>query len=85
MHERKSWRTMIEEERKAQDDVEIMICTLSEQELDREFDPDSCGCEGKPFFAWSDLRVYFATAYDGEETVGSVPRHPCEEGPKYHI
>jgi len=59
------------------DDVEYI--TLSEKELDREFDDNYGLKEGEPFLLWTKNRVYFPVCYDGSEWVESVPRNPCEE------
>jgi hypothetical protein len=57
----------------------IIACTLSDEELDAEFD-DGFGCpEGMPFTAWSERYVYFPVCYDGAERVGRAPRNPCDE------
>lgn len=54
-----------------------MITTLSEDELNREFD-ESYGIEkGAPFTAWCGDWVYFPICYDGSEWVGHAPRNPC--------
>ncbi len=53
--------------------------TLTEDEMDVEFDDSYGGSEGKPFTAWSETRVYFPVVYDGAEWVDWVPRNPCDE------
>lgn len=57
----------------------IIKCTLSEAELDIEFDDGFGGSEGKHFTAWSEKYVYFPVVYDGSEWVGRAPRNPCDE------
>jgi hypothetical protein len=85
-----SWRKMIAEEargldwrgepkRHAADDLAEFSSTLSDAELDQEFDDGYGAAQGKPFTAWSKTRVYFPVVYDGAESVGSVPRDPCDE------
>lgn len=50
--------------------------TLTEADMNNEFD-SGYGCtEGAPFTAWSAKTVYFPICYDGAEWVGSVSRHP---------
>ena len=49
-----------------------------EASLDREFDDGYGTAEGGPFTLWTQDRVYFPTEYDGSESVGSVPRNPCD-------
>ena len=76
-----TWRKLIKE--KAGED-QIVHCTLSDGELDAEFDSGFGGHEGKPFTAWGQQRVYFPVVYDGAEWVSSVPRNPCNE-PTEHV
>jgi len=56
----------------------IIACTISDEELDREFDDGYGGTEGVPFTAWSENWVYFPIQYDGSEWVGRAPRNPCD-------
>jgi hypothetical protein len=80
----KSWRQLIDEERAERNDQTPEVwCGLSVAELDRRFDT-GFGCTwGTPFLLWTEERVYFAVEYDGAESVGSVPRNPCDEGAKH--
>lgn len=55
---------------------DVVECSLSEDELDTEFDEDFGLVEGKPFTLWTKNRVYFPVAYDGSEWVGSASRNP---------
>jgi hypothetical protein len=55
---------------------DLVSITLSDQELDEDFDYSFGGIEGKDFTAWTKNRVYFPVVYDGLEWVGSVSRHP---------
>lgn len=71
-----NWKKMIAEE--AGDDV-IIACTLTEEQLLREFDSGYGGTEGDAFTAWSEKYVYFPICYDGAEWVGKAPRNPCDE------
>jgi len=59
------------------DRFENLIHTLTQAELDTEFDDGYGSPEGVPFTAWSDDWVYFPVVYDGTEWVGTVPRNPC--------
>lgn len=73
-----TWKALITEELKLQgeDWGDIVSITLTEDELNKEFD-DSFGiAEGKPFTAWTARRVYFPVCYDGSEWVDSVSRDP---------
>lgn len=51
--------------------------------LDICFDNRSSVPEGHYFTVWTRNRVYFPVVYNGEETVGSVPRNPCKEATKH--
>ena len=63
---------------------EIISCTLSEDELTKEFDDGYGGSEGKSFTAWSEKYVYFPIVYDGSEWIGRAKRNPCDE-PTEHM
>lgn len=61
------------------EDYSKMVTTLTEEELNKEFN-DGYGCsEGEPFTSWGEKYVYFPVVYDGAEWVGSAPRNPCDE------
>lgn len=47
-------------------------------DLDAEFDAGYGGINGCPFTVWTKRWVYFPVVYDGAESVGSVPRNPCD-------
>ena len=56
--------------------INVIAKTISDKQLDIEFD-DDLGCiEGIPFTIWTDKRVYFPVAYDGDQDVASVARFP---------
>ena len=78
---RTTWHRLIEKglrlHEESWDDVEA--CTLTESELDVEFDDGWGGSSGKPFTAWTADRVYFPAVYDGSEWASSAPRNPCGE------
>ncbi len=78
-----TWRKMIEEEREARGDGPILECTLTDKQLDLEFDCGYGGTEGPAFTAWSEKRVYFPCCYDGSEWCGSAPRNPCDEATEH--
>lgn len=71
-----SWKKLIEV---CANGDQITDCTLSDAELNEQFDDGFGGSEGKPFTAWSDNYVYFPVVYDGAEWVGRAPRNPCDE------
>jgi hypothetical protein len=73
-----SWRTLIKDEMDLFKDSfdKVVSSTLSEEEMDVEFD-ESYGCEeGEPFTVWTETRVYFPVCYDGSEWCKSVSRNP---------
>lgn len=76
-----TWRKLISEHMDwhAEDFSDVVSCTLSDEELDKEFDEDYGGPEGKPFTLWTKNRVYFPVTYDGAEWVRSAPRNPSKE------
>ena len=76
-----TWRKEIS---KCAGDDKIVFCTLTENELDTEFDNGFWGAEGVPFTAWSAEWVYFPVVYDGSEWVGRVPRNPCSIASHHH-
>ena len=75
-----NWKEMIKE---AADDDEIIACTLTEDELLKEFDAEWGVVEEKPFTAWSEKYVYFPVTANGGEWVGRAPRNPCDEATKH--
>lgn len=68
-----SWQEMIDKY-----DDKIIACTISDEELKKEFDSGFGIPEGKPFVAWSKDWVYFCECYDGAESVNRLPRNPCD-------
>jgi hypothetical protein len=76
-----TWRKSITEAMAARHETwaDVVAHTLTAAELDEEFDA-GFGVEcGKPFTLWTKRHVYFPIAYDGLESVGSVPRDPSDE------
>ena len=73
-----SWRTMITEEMAKHGETwnDVVACTLTEKELDRQFDDDYGAAKGKWFTLWTTHRVYFPAVYDGLEWCDSVSRNP---------
>lgn len=74
-----TWRELIKDETDARNNDVIIASTLTEEQLDQQFDDGYGGSEGIPFTAWSETRVYFPVVYDGKEWVGSLPRNPSDE------
>lgn len=80
-----TWRKAIGDELTARNEswADVVTSTLTEQQLDAEFDCSFGSAEGEPFTLWTHRRVYFPVVYDGSEWVGSVPRNPCDEASKH--
>ena len=76
-----TWRELIRQEMvvKKESWKDLVEMTLSEHELDVEFDPGFGCVEGIEFTLWTKKRVYFPACYDGAESVESVSRNPCDE------
>ena len=75
-----TWRKLIAEEMETQQDPgPIVYNTLTETEMDVEFDDGFGSAEGVPFTCWTERRVYMPKEYDGAESVISAPRNPCNE------
>lgn len=80
-----SWAGMLASEmEELKDPGPIIFCTLTDAEMQREFDSDFGCTSGKPFTAWTAERVYFPAYYDGYEWISSVPRNPCNV-PTHHV
>ena len=62
----------------------VESCTLSQENLDIEFDDGFGNSMGKPFTVWTKNFVYFPAVYDGMEWADSVPRNPCNVA-KNHV
>lgn len=89
-----TWRVLIDEEMaehgESWDDVvhvalgrmerrAWMSCEPPTPSLDTVFDDGYGIPEGCPFTLWTHKRVYFPVCHDGAESVGSVPRNPCDQ------
>lgn len=72
-----SWKGMIDE--MLDDNEKIIACTLTDEEMNIDFDDGYGGTEGMVFTAWSEKYVYFPVCYDGAEWVGRAPRNICDE------
>lgn len=78
---RTTWKKLITEELENQSETwdELIHTTLTESQLENEFDDSYGHSQGLPFTLWTERRVYFPVVYDGSEWVGSVPRYPGQE------
>ncbi|MGJ0625728.1 hypothetical protein [Xenorhabdus bovienii] len=81
-----TWRELLEHEMKTHNENLSFIesNTLTEEQMDIEFDNGYGTEKGIPFSAWTQQRIYFPCCYDGSEWVGSVSRHP-DGNPTEHI
>lgn len=68
-----SWANMI-----AEFNDTIIACTLTDEEMAKEFYDGYGGTEGAPFTAWSKEWVYYPVCYDGAEWIGRAPRNICD-------
>jgi len=61
----------------------VMDNTMTDEEMDVQFD-GGFGCiNGIPFTTWTTDFVYFPICYDGREWVGCVARNPNGEPTKH--
>ncbi len=81
-----TWRKQLIDTMRLYDETfsDIVSNTMTDQEMDTEFDDGYGGEEGCPFTVWTHNRVYFPVTYDGAEWVGSVSRNP-DGKPKNHV
>jgi hypothetical protein len=56
--------------------ADIVSNTMTDAEMDVEFDDGYGNAAGIPFTVWTANNVYFPVVYDGAEWVGSVSRNP---------
>jgi hypothetical protein len=56
--------------------ADIEANTMTDEEMNKEFDSGYGGTEGVSFTVWTKNTVYFPICYDGAEWVGSVSRNP---------
>lgn len=56
--------------------VDVEASTLSDEQMNAEFDPNWGSTQGCSFTVWTKKRVYFPACYDGSEWVESVSRVP---------
>jgi hypothetical protein len=81
--ENTTWRKELAAKFKQYPGEGLVAVTLTDAELDEEFDSGYGSPKGAPFTAWSQNRVYFPVGYDGAEWIGSVPRNPCDEATEH--
>lgn len=75
-----TWRKLLDDKlvEHGESWADVEACTLTEEELDVEFDSDFGAPNGKPFSLWTTNRVYFSDEYDGLDFVNTAFRNPPE-------
>lgn len=73
-----NWKLMLDEvlEENGESWEDVEANTMTEEEMNQDFDSGYGGTEGCPFTIWTNKTVYFPICYDGAEWVGYVSRHP---------
>lgn len=73
-----TWRRDIENHLREYGETidDIVFCTLTDEEMDQDFDTGYGSENGKGFRAWTKTRVLFPVCYDGCEWVESILRNP---------
>jgi len=73
-----TWRVLILDEMAKYNESfdDVVLCTITDEELDISFDAVYGHVQGKPFTLWTKNKVYFPCTFDGSEFVGSVSRDP---------
>ena len=51
--------------------------------LDKDYNNGYGGADCRPFYAWTQSRVYLVHEYDGATGLGWVPRHPVDCNPLF--
>ena len=82
-----TWRKDVTEHLSGHGEVfaDVERCSISDEDMDREFEDDYGWTRGIPFILWTKTRVVFPVCYCGTEWVESVPRNPCEESLEHHF
>ena len=85
MVDRITWEEAILEEMQERGESfdDVISTTLTNEELNKKFDPGFGATQGIPFTLWTNKRVYFPVVYDGAEWVASAPRNPSREKMKH--
>ena len=80
-----NWKKLLietmQERGESLDDIESN--TMTDEEMNKNFDSGFGGINGIAFTVWTARAVYFPICYDGAEWVGSVSRNP-DGKPTYH-
>lgn len=75
-----TWHDLISEamECRGEDWGDVVAHTFTDGQQHVRFDSSWGSPEGCPFTVWTQKWVYFPVCYDGEESVSSAPRDPCD-------
>jgi len=81
-----TWRILLIDEMDNHGEAlcDIVSNTMTQDQMDVEFDDDYGSEEGIPFTVWTQKRVYFPVCYDGSEWVSSASRAP-DGVPTWHV
>lgn len=81
-----TWKDQILEEMSMVGETfqDVVSCTLTDEDLLKEFDDGYGGSQGLAFTLWTADRVYFPAVYDGAEWACSVSRNP-DGKPTRHV
>lgn len=81
-----TWRNLLQRALKFNEETfeDIVANTMTEVDMDQEFNAGWGTPEGCPFTIWTEKNVYFPACYDGSEWVASVSRNP-DGHPTDHI
>lgn len=72
-----TWRTLLlSRVNYFNEDPDTLLCWLSKEELDREFDESRLQPSSVLALAWTTNLVYLLFVYDGFRTVWALPRNP---------
>lgn len=73
-----TWRKELEEVLKYRNETwsDVESNTMTEEDMDKEFDPGFGGTEGCGFTVWTKNTIYLPATYDGAEWVVAVSRNP---------
>jgi hypothetical protein len=69
-----TWRQLVEKDIKKRGGTDFIVDVYGD--VDKSFERGLGDLAGPPFIIWTAERVYFATQYDGSESLNSVPRYP---------
>ena len=60
-------------------EIDELTTTMTDEQMNVQFNDGYGGSEGCAFTAWNDEYVFFPIVYDGSEWIGRAPRNPCDK------